>query len=273
MNTGIKQPAKSRLGALEQRFLSYAQLKKLSPVRFGQLREVLELTADQERKILSRLARGGTIVRLKRGVYLVPPQLPLGGVWNPGETIILQELIRASDNGRCQFCGWPVFNRYGFTEQVPARLSVYNNRIYGLRTIAGREFTFIKVADHRLGGTVEAMTPGGEESLMPTRARALVDAVVDWARFGTLPEALGWIRETVSEDPGMADRIADAAGRFGNQGTIRRIGYVLDRGELPKAARDSLRRKLRSGKSIIPLVPNQAARGSVNTDWGIIDNE
>ncbi len=273
MNTGTKQSAKARLGPLEQRFLSYAQLKKLSPVRFGELREVLELTADQERKLLSRLARGGTIVRLKRGVYLVPPRLPLGGVWNPGEAVILRELMRACNNGRCQLCGWPVFNRYGFTEQVPARISVYNNRIYGPRTIAGREFTFIKVTDRRLGGTEPEKTPDGEKSLMPTRARALVDAMVDWSRFGTLPGALDWIRGTVSEDPGMADRIATAAVLYGNQGSIRRIGYVLDRGELPKAARDRLRRKLRSKKSIIPLVPPRPTRGSVDTDWGIIDNE
>lgn len=273
MNTGTKQSAKARLGPLEQRFLSYAQLKNLSSVRFGQLRRVLELTADQERKLLSRLARGGTIVRLKRGVYLVPPRLPLGGVWNPGETVILRELMRSCDNGRCQFCGWPVFNRYGFTEQVPARISVYNNRIYGPRIIAGREFAFIKVAELRLGGTENAKSPGGEESLMPTRARALVDAVIDWSRFGTLPEAFGWIRDSVGEDPSLAAGIADAAARFGNQGTIRRIGYLLDRGELPKAARDRLQRKLRSKKSIIPLVPNQAARGPVNPDWGVIENE
>ena len=58
--------AQTRLGPLEQRLLSYAQLKGLSVVRFGQFREAIELTAEQERKVLFRLARGGTIVRLKR---------------------------------------------------------------------------------------------------------------------------------------------------------------------------------------------------------------
>ena len=273
MNTKLKMPAKGRLGNLEQRFLSYAQLKKLSLVRFGQLREVLELTDEQERKVLSRLARGGTILRLKRGVYLVPPQLPLGGVWNPGEEVILRELMRACNNGQCQLCGWPVFNRYGFTEQVSARIVAYNNRISGTRTIGGREFTFIKVPDRRLGGTEKAGTSDGLESLMPTKARALVDAVLEWSRFGTLPKAFGWIRDTVAEDPGMAARIAEAACRFGNQGTIRRIGYVLEKTEIPAAMRRKLRRALRSKASVIPLVPGRPARGRVNTDWGILDNE
>ncbi|MFH1037337.1 MAG: hypothetical protein V1789_01530 [PVC group bacterium] len=273
MNTKLKQPAKGRLGNLEQRFLSYAQFMKLSLVRVGQLREVLELTDEQERKVLSRLARGGTIIRLKRGVYLVPSQLPLGGVWNPGEAVILRELMRACDNGRCQFCGWPVFNRYGFTEQVSARIFVYNNRIYGPRIIGGRDFTFIKVPDRRLGGTEKAMMPDGQESLLPTKARALVDAVVEWPRFGTLPKAFGWIRETVEKDPGMAACIADAACSFGNQGTIRRIGYVLDKAGLSNASRCKLRGSLRSKTSVIPLVPARPARGPVNANWGTIDNE
>ncbi|MEI6971829.1 MAG: hypothetical protein WCL44_09970 [bacterium] len=273
MNTKLQRTAKGRLGNLEQRFLSYAQLKKLSLVRFGQLREVLELTDEQERKVLSRLAQGGTIIRLKRGVYLVPSQLPLGGVWNPGEAFILRGLMRAYNNGRCQLCGWSVFNRYGFTEQLSARIVAYNNRIYGTRSIGGREFVFIKVPDRRLGGTEKVSKPDGIENLMPTKARALVDAVVEWSRFGALPKAFGWIRETVAKEPGMAASLAETARRFGNQGAIRRIGYVLEKGGLPAEMRLKLRRALRSEASVIPLVPGRSSRGSVNTYWGIVDNE
>ena len=273
MNVRLKRSGKGRLGALEQRFLSYAQLKKMSLVRSGLFREILELTVEQERKILSRLARGGTIIRLKRGVYLVPQQLPLGGVWNPGEALVLRELMRAYNNGQCQLCGWMVFNRYGFTEQVAARIVVYNNRFYGTRTIAGREFTFIKVPDRRLGGTNQAKTPDGIEGLMPGKARALVDAVVEWARFGTLPRAFAWIRETVRKEPGITALIVDAAVRFGNQGAIRRIGSVLEPYELPDSLRRKLKQALQSDKSVIPLVPGQKMRGRMNPEWGIIDNE
>ncbi len=273
MNTEVNKPGKERLGALEQRFLSYTQFREISLVRTGQLRDDLELTAEQERKLLWRLARGGTIIRLKRGVYLVPPRLPLGGVWNPGEEYILRELMRVYDDGRCQLCGWPVFNRLGFTEQVSARIYAYNNRIYGARVIGGREFTFIKVPDWRLGGTEESARPDSPANIMPTRARALVDAVFEWSRFGTLPRALKWIREEVKGDPGLAGRIAEATGRFGNQGTIRRIGYILEKSGFSGEAGQRLKESLRSKKSVIPLVPGRPARGSVNTDWGVVDNE
>jgi predicted transcriptional regulator of viral defense system len=265
--------AKRRLGDLEQRLLSYAQFRGMNVVRIGELRSTLELTAEQERKVLSRLASGGTIVRLKRGVYLIPPRLPLNGVWSPGEALILKELITASGNGRYQLCGWTVFNRYGFTEQVPARVYAYNNRISGDRTIAGTEFCFIKVPNKRLGASEAVQTPDGSELIVPTKARALLDAVFDYARFGTLPEALGWIRNSVTKEEVSPNDLADTARRFGNQGTIRRIGFILSRFNASQTAIRRLRNTLRSNASLIPLVPRRQAKGPVDREWGVINNE
>ncbi len=265
--------AKRRLGDLEQRLLSYAQFRGMTVVRIGELRSTLEMTTEQERKVLSRLARGGTIVRLKRGVYLVPPYLPLNGVWSPGDAFILRELMTASGKGRYQLCGWTVFNRYGFTEQVPARIYAYNNRISGDRIIAGTEFSFIKVLKGRLGATEAVQTPDGPELIVPTKARALLDAVFDYVRFGTLPEALDWIRTSLTEEEVSPDDLADTTRRFGNQGTIRRIGFMLSGYKVSHTAIRRLRRALRSNASLIRLVPGRPAKGPVDREWGVIDNE
>lgn len=273
MRTGLKTTAKTRLGAAAQRLLAYAQWRKMTLIRPGDVRAILGITAVQERRLFARLARGGTILRLQRGLYLVPPRLPLGGVWSPGETVVLRDLMRALDNGQYQLCGWPVFQRYGFTEQVSAQIYAYNNRIYGRRAIGGREYVFIKVPDRRLGGTVRS-TAGGEGEILPTCARALVDAVYDWARFGTLPKALNWIRESVAQQPALAGELVKAALQFGNQGTLRRIGHVLERqGRLSAPARRSLQKALRSRRSIIPLVPGRPVVGTCSRDWGVVDNE
>lgn len=223
--------------------------------------------------MLSRLARGGTIVRLKRGMYLVPPRLPLGGTWNPGENLILREIMRVCRNGRYQLCGWPMFNRYGFTEQVATRIYAYNNRICGDRTIAGQEYTFIKVPDKRLGGIIARTAPDGIEIRMPTKARALIDAVYDWSRFNTLPVAYGWIRMAVGKNRRLADEMAEMACRYGNQGTVRRIGFILDSMGLRGGWKVRLKKTLRKSASIIPLVPVKKTSGPVNREWGIIVNE
>lgn len=273
MDNRIIKPSKDRLGKLEQRFLSYAQLQRLTTIRTGELRSALSLTALQEKKVLSRLASAGVIARLKRGVYLFPPRLPAGGAWSPGEYLILRELMRASGEGTYQLCGWQVFNRYGFTEQVPSRVYAYNNRLYGDRTIAGQAFTLIKVGDARLGGTTVSRTPEGVEVVLPTRARALMDAVYDWSRFGTLPTAYEWIRKAVSAERRLADELALTAARYGNQGTMRRIGYVLKSLGLRGKWQDPLKEALRESASLIPLVPRKPAQGPIDREWGVIVNE
>jgi predicted transcriptional regulator of viral defense system len=273
MDIRVKRLSKDRLGKLEQRFLSYAQLKRLNTIRTGELRSALSLTALQENKVLSRLARAGVIARLKRGAYLFPARLPVGGVWTPSEYLILQELMKTWDDGTYQICGWQAFNRYGLTEQVPARVYAYNNRLYGNRTIGGQEFTFIKVADERLGGTVTAQTPDGVEMVLPTKARALMDAVYDWSRFGTLPVAYKWIRAAVESDRKLADQLALMVSLYGNQGTIRRIGYVLGSLGLRGKWKETMQATLRLSASLIPLVPGQKAPGTVNREWGVIVNE
>ncbi|MBN2437271.1 MAG: hypothetical protein JXL20_01590 [Deltaproteobacteria bacterium] len=79
---------KRKLGMLETQFFAYVQMRKLRTVRAGDLvASVLKMAPEQERKLLSRLSRGGLIARVRQGLYLVPPDLPLGGAWTPSEAL------------------------------------------------------------------------------------------------------------------------------------------------------------------------------------------
>jgi predicted transcriptional regulator of viral defense system len=82
-------PMKKGLGQAETRLFAYVQMRGLRAVRAGQLTEPLQLSAIQERKLFSRLAKAGLIARVWRGLYLVPSKLPLGGVWTPDEILAL----------------------------------------------------------------------------------------------------------------------------------------------------------------------------------------
>ena len=158
---------------------AYVQLRGLPTVRVGELRGPLRLSAIQERKLLNRLAKAGLIVRVWRGLYLVPPRLPLGGKWSPNEALALSTLM-ANQKGQYQICGPNAFNRYGFDDQVPTRVYAYNNRVSGERAIGAVALTLIKVADERLGDTDEVRTPDGVTTVYSSRVRTLVDAVYDW---------------------------------------------------------------------------------------------
>ena len=174
------------LGSLSSRFFAYVQLKKKEIVRTGEIAPILNITGSQERDLFRRLSDSGWILRLKRGVYLVPSRIPAGGKYSPGTTLILQKLMK-EENGKYQVCGPTAFNFYGLDDQIPSITFVYNNRISGSRTIGNLPFQFVKVADLRLGATNAARTRDGAEVIYSSKPRTLMDAVYDWSRFNSLP--------------------------------------------------------------------------------------
>ena len=263
---------KRSIGRLEAQLLAYAQMRGWTTVRTGDLRQPLRLSADQERKLFSRLARAGMIARVWRGLYLVPPRLPLGGMWSPDEGLALATLM-AARGGRYQICGLNAFNRYGFDEQMPNRVYAYNNRLSGDRSIGSVQLTLIKVADARLGATEEAApSEGGPPAIYSSRARSLVDAVYDWSRFGSLPRGYRWIRSDLEAKRVTAADLVELTLRYGDKGTIRRIGALLEREGIAETLLRKLDRALPATSSPIPWIPRRVKRGPVERRWGVVWN-
>ncbi len=263
---------KKRLGQLETRLFAYVQLRRLRTVRTGELREPLHLTRIQERELLSRLERAGLIARVWRGLYLVPPRLPLGGKWSPDEALALNTLI-AEKRGHYQICGPNAFNRYGFDEQIPTRVYAYNNRLSGERRIGTVALTLIKVADERLNDTEKVKTPNGDTAVYASRTRTLVDAVYDWSRFNSLPRGYLWIRRELAARRVSAAHLVKTALHYGDTGTLRRIGALLEREKVDDALLRTLERALKPTTSLIPWIPTRPKRGTVNGRWGVVLNE
>ncbi len=263
---------KSKLGKLEAQMLAYVQLRNLRTVATGDLTGPLRIRAVQERELLSRMARGGLIARVRRGLYLVPPQLPLGGSWSPDEILAINTLM-ADRKGKYQICGPNAFNRYGFDSQIPNRIYAYNNKISGLRTIGTVELTLIKVGSKRLGATEISITGENEKAVYSSRLRTLLDASYDWSRFNGLPRAYAWIRNDLIAkrlDVGLFVRIVL---RFGNVSTIRRIGALLERESVEETHLLRLEDALRPTSALIPWIPTQPKRGTVNNRWGVVYND
>ncbi len=266
----MKRPG-PELGDLSSRFFAYVQLKRKDIVRTGDLVPVLSISESQERSLLHRLSNSGWIVRLKRGVYLVPPRIPAGGKYSPGVALILQKLMEEED-GKYQICGPTAFNFYGLDDQIPSITYVYNDRISGSRTIGNLAFQFTRVADVRLGATNAVRTREGVEVIYSSKIRTLMDAVYDWSRFNSLPRAYDWIRQEIKQDPDLASELIDVTVQYGNQATARRIGYLLDALIQPSRIIKRLQRQLSDSKALIPWIPGKSAKGTVNRKWGVIVN-
>lgn len=262
---------KTGLGEAERRLFAYAQMRGRGTVSTGELRKALALTPPQERNLLSRLARAGWIARVRRGLYLVPRTLPLGGKWSPDDVLALNTLME-DVKGCYQICGPNAFNRYGFDEQVPARVYAYNNRISGERGIGAVRLTLIKVADERLGGTQVTETRDGQKVVYASRARALVDAVYDWARFNGLPRGYRWIQNELEKKRVSVPALVDITLRYGDVGTVRRIGLLLERGGVDSKLLRKLERKVPESTGLIPWIPTLPKRGGINRRWGVVVN-
>jgi predicted transcriptional regulator of viral defense system len=263
---------KVQLGKQEMQLLAYLQIKKQRTVRTGELIGPLQLSRDQERELFRRMARGNLIARVRPGLYLVPANLPLGGSWSPDEILALNTLMQ-DQLGSYQICGPNAFNRYGYVEQVPTRVYAYNNRISGERTIGAVSLTLIKVAAERLGAIARIQTPEGQTAIYGSRARTLVDAVYDWSRFNSLPRAFAWIKNDLAANRVNVTELVALTLRYGDMGTIRRIGLLLEMSGVKKELLRKLEKALSPSSGLIPWIPVKKKRGKINRRWGVVWNE
>lgn len=263
---------KKRLGQQETQLLAYLQLRSLRTVRTGELTGPLQITREQERELFRRMSRGGLIARVRPGLYLVPALLPLGGSWSPDETLALNILMEDS-KAKYQICGPNAFNHYGFDEQVPTRVYAYNNRISGDRKIGIVALTLIEVADKRLGDTEIVETAEGAKAIFSSLPRSLLDAVYDWSRFNTLPRAYDWIRKQLKAKRVTQAELVFVTLKYGDIGTIRRMGALLEREGVASSLLKKVERALPKTSSPIPWIPTKPKRGTINRRWGVVINE
>jgi predicted transcriptional regulator of viral defense system len=110
-----------QLGKLGTAFFSLVQTRHLAIVYIGDLQEPLRLTADQEQQLLKRLTRNGFIIRLARGVFLVPNKIPAGGFWQPNSNYIILKLMEYY-KAKYYVGGLSAIQYYGLQLRSPMKL-------------------------------------------------------------------------------------------------------------------------------------------------------
>jgi predicted transcriptional regulator of viral defense system len=129
------------------------------------------------------------------------------------------------------------------------------------------------VADGRLGATDVVTTPEGIDVVYSSRTRALIDAVYDWSRFGSLPRAYGWIRAEMADNQTSPADLIRVAKRYSNISTLRRLGKLLEMEGVDESLLRTLRKQIPPSRALIPMVPTLPKRGTVDRQWGVLVNE
>ncbi len=263
-----------RYGSIEVKFLSWVQNRNIAVVRTGDLVTALRLSTQQEARLLAQLSKKRVIAKLMRGLYLAPKTLPPGGVFTPSGYLVVDTLMKAMKAKDYQISGLTVFNSYGLDTQIPNQLDIYNDKLSGLKRIAGQNYRFIKVNASRLGFTQCFRVKEREGELVvkfSSVPRAIFDAIYDAEKFGTLSRSFGWLSEKANDKKFM-DEFIKILLQLGNVSVMKRVGYVLEKVKCPKKYLDRITKIIQKKRAFVPLDPTQKARGKINAKWGLILN-
>ena len=259
------------MGNLEIQTIQFSWDQGIKALSGGMVAKALSISLKQERELLSRMARKNLLYRLYRGVYLVPPGLPSANGWSPGEYAALYEFMRAK-KAQYQISGPSAFYFWGFIDQIPNLTYVFNDRVSGNRILGGGNMVFIKVAQSKLGAIYSYKMPDGTPVTYSNKARTVVDALNYWRRFNGIPRAYFWLKKELRENPAFVDELIEATLRFGNQGTISRIGYLLDKMDFTQKSLNLIKVR-RSSRAPVALIPFLPRRGAIEKTWMVILNE
>jgi|694.fasta_scaffold59106_4 predicted transcriptional regulator of viral defense system len=257
--------------ALEEEAIAFAQERGNQFVRAGELATALQLSPLQEKRLLFELTRKPLIASVRDGLYLFPKKTPLGGIWTPDEATAINALM-VDCGGQYQITGLSAFKRYGYSNQMAVRATIYNDMVRGDRRVGNVEMTLVKVRDERLGDTESYCTADGERIIFSSRARTLVDAVSDWQRFDTLPEAYQWIYRDISKGRVTAWELALSAVQYGGRNAVRRIGAMLQEMGVSEAVLSRLDKAVGRTRNPLLFVPSGVKIGKLANRWGVTLN-
>ena len=166
----------AKIGELELKLLAYIQLTKSKIVKTGDMVNVLGITQQRENNLLSNLNKKGIVLRLTTGYYLIPDKISPTSNAMISEMETLFYLMKYYD-AKYMVSGPTAIYYYGFTTQIPNRIYVYNDKIYGDRQIGGSSFVFMKTSIKRLKGAEFVTANKGSNIPYVSKARLLIDIV------------------------------------------------------------------------------------------------
>ncbi len=263
------KPKGIRMTPLETKVLAWSQLSKQRIIRTGELITTLGINPQQEEKLLIKMNKSGIIIRLNKGVYLLPGTIPTAP-WSASEYFLLSILMEEVD-AKYQVTGLAAFRFHKLSTQIPNQITVYNTKISGLRKIGIVTFNFIKVSSDRIGAYREIEVKDFSSTRIiniGSLARTIVDAVYDYKRFATLPDAYDWIRDKASDEKFLKE-LVETTIRFSNVTTCRRIGYFLESIEVNPKLINKIYKTLEETSAFIPILPELVNQGKINRKWGV----
>lgn len=218
---------------------------------------------------LSRLARGGWLKRIERGLYmLVPLSAGPDRVWTESALVIGTRLVEPS-----AIAYWSALCFWNFTEQAPRTVFVQSpqRKLQPNLVLSGVQYRFVMIRASRFFGLAQRAVDG-QPIQVTDREKTIVDAA-------DRPDLSGGIWQLAQILRGHWAEVAWATldeylMRFASGAVYKRLGYLVETLELPipdRAERLAVwQSQLTAG--IARLDPGDPAGGPARTRWRVRDN-
>ena len=215
-------------------------------------------------QVLNRLQRKGWIQRLERGLYMIVP-LEAGPErhWTEDSFVIAGHLTQPA-----AIAYWSALHYWNMTEHIPQVILVQSTarKHKAQALILGVAYRFILITESKFFGVITQYR-NGQPFPITDREKTLIDAC-------DRPDLSGGIALVsralkTSLDQLDWERLDDYLARFGSSAVYKRLGYLIELGELAIPEREKRlehwRAKLKSG--ISPLEPGAGTTGRINSRW------
>lgn len=220
-------------------------------------------------KVLSRLARKGTLDRIGRGIYAVRPLRAAGVPWSAPEVVAVANLLA----DRPYYVGGAVaLTLHRLTTQQ--YFSVVDVFVPSQRPT--KDIGHARIVFHSLGWAdafavgIDRVAVDGTDVMVSDPERTLLD-LVDYPRLlGGSRTALTAVRDAL----GRVDinRLVGYALRWPRTTTRQRLGYVLEQVGAPSSALAALAAAT-SPPSVVPVLLRGPAIGPIHPIWRVRMND
>jgi len=215
--------------------------------------------------LLDNLAKRNRLIQLKRGKYLVVPLKAPNQSWMPHEFVVASLWMGEIS----YYVGYSsMYNYWGFTEQIPQKVTILNAETNRMRKIGKISFRAMKISSKKMFG-IKKIKIDEEYVSISDKERSLVD-------FISKPiGSWGNVQEVINEQIKKIDvkKFVRYLNKFPVIAVRKRAGFMLERAGVSLEELSRLKSSIGRDNSYSPFNPFiKSRKGAVNQDWKVILN-
>ena len=267
-NTIYFSPNSRGIDATNRKRLTTLLRSTKGPFTVQDAAAALNMSPSRARRFLAYLASRGWLTRVRRGLYMGVPIDAL----DPAEWTADPWVVAAEVFSPCYVGGWSACEHWGLTDQLFRDVVVLTTRWLRDRTpsIQGTTFRVKVIKPERMFGT-RATWRSGVRVEVSDPARTVLDLLDDPKLGGGIRHVSDVVREWFDGELRDDELLLEYAARLGNRSVYKRLGFLIERLDLP-AARVLREAERRMSKGVVRLDPSGPKRGQRVRRWNLIAN-